>query len=123
MIKEGTGPHPTTSDVALIDYTGKLEDGTIFDTTEGKQPVPMPVSGSIPGFSEGLQLMNKGAVYRLRIPPKLGYGSQGAGNGAIPPDATLNFVVTLHGFISEEQFRSMMQMQMLQGAGPPPQGR
>jgi len=118
VIKEGKGAHPTTSDVALIDYTGRLADGTVFDSTKGKQPVPMPVSGSIPGFSEGLQLMSKGSTYRLIIPPELGYGAEGAGNGAIPPNATLDFEVTLHEFIPEAQLRSMMQG-MQQGAPPP----
>ncbi|HJQ16370.1 MAG TPA: FKBP-type peptidyl-prolyl cis-trans isomerase [Allosphingosinicella sp.] len=116
VVKPGTGPSPTPSDVALIDYTGKLDDGTIFDTTKGKQPVPMPVSGVIPGFSEGLQLMNRGATYRLRIPPALGYGAQSS--GSIPPNATLHFEVTLHEFIPEAQLRAMMR-----GAGPPPQGQ
>jgi FKBP-type peptidyl-prolyl cis-trans isomerase FkpA len=117
VVKDGAGPHPTVTDVALIDYTGKLSDGTVFDSTKGKQPVPMPVSGSIPGFSEGLQLMSKGSTYRLIIPPELGYGAEGAGNGAIPPNATLDFEVTLHEFIPEAQLRSMMQnMQGMQGA-------
>src|SRR5262245_55230586 len=57
VIKEGEGPHPTASDVALIDYTGRLADGRVFDSTRGKQPVPMAVTGVIPGFSEGLQMM------------------------------------------------------------------
>lgn len=116
VVKPGTGPHPTPSDVALVDYTGKLDDGTIFDSTKGKQPVPMPVSGVIPGFSEGLQLMNRGATYRLRIPPALGYGAQSTGR--IPPDSTLDFEVTLHEFIPEAQLRAMMQ-----GAGPPMPGQ
>lgn len=112
VLKEGTGPQPTANDVALIDYTGKLEDGTVFDSTEGKQPVPLPVTGSIPGFAEGLQLMNKGATYRFRIPPELAYGPQGAG-GVIPPDATLDFEVTLHEFLPLSALQGMM--------GPPPQ--
>jgi FKBP-type peptidyl-prolyl cis-trans isomerase len=118
VIKEGEGPHPTTADITLIDYTGRLENGTIFDSTRGKQPVPMAVNGSIPGFSEGLRLMRKGAIYRFRIPPQLAYGSQGAG-GVIPPNATLTFDVTLH------QFMNMAQLQGMMGSGmqsaPPPQ--
>lgn len=117
VVKEGAGPHPTTSDVALIDYTGRLEDGTIFDSTKGKQPVPMPVGGSIAGFSEALQLMNRGATYQLRIPPELAYGAQGAG-GVIPPDATLNFEVTLHEFMPMSALQGMMGSQ---GQQPPPQ--
>jgi len=111
VLTEGTGPSPTAADVALIDYTGKLADGSIFDSTRGKQPVPMPVQGSIPGFAEGLQLMNKGATFRFRIPPELAYGEQGAG-GVIPPNATLEFEVTLHEFMPMAALQGMM--------GPPP---
>jgi FKBP-type peptidyl-prolyl cis-trans isomerase len=118
VIKEGEGPHPTTADIALIDYTGKLDDGTVFDSTKGKQPVPMPVSGNIPGFSEGLQLMRKGSVYRFRMPPQLAYGSQGAG-GVIPPNATLTFDVSLHQFMNMAQLQGMMGG--MQNAQPPPQ--
>ena len=114
VVKEGQGAHPTSEDVALIDYTGTLADGTIFDSTKGKQPVPMPVAGSIPGFSEGLQLMSKGATYRLRIPPELAYGAQGAG-GVIPPNATLTFEVTVHEFMP----MAVLQQQMMRRAPPP----
>jgi FKBP-type peptidyl-prolyl cis-trans isomerase FkpA len=123
VLKEGSGPSPALTDVALIDYTGRLVDGTIFDSTKGKQPVPMPVQGSIPGFSEGLRLMNKGASYRFKIPPELGYGEQGAG-GVIPPNATLDFEVTLHEFLPMAALQGMMgpQGQPQQApAGPPEQ--
>jgi FKBP-type peptidyl-prolyl cis-trans isomerase FkpA len=125
VLKEGTGPSPALTDVALIDYTGKLEDGTEFDSTKGKQPVPMPVQGSIPGFSEGLRLMNKGATYRFRIPSALAYGEQGAGNGVIPPNATLDFEVTLHEFLPMAALQGMMGPQggapAQAPAGPPEQ--
>jgi hypothetical protein len=115
VIEEGEGPHPAPADIALIDYTGRLEDGTVFDSTEGKQPAPLPVNGSIPGFSEGLQLMNKGATYRLRIPPELGYGAEGAG-GVIPPNATLEFDVTLRDFrtLSAQEMQQLQMMQQMQ---------
>ncbi|HWH23176.1 MAG TPA: FKBP-type peptidyl-prolyl cis-trans isomerase [Allosphingosinicella sp.] len=122
VIEEGEGPNPKASDIALIDYTGKLEDGTVFDSTEGKQPAPLPVSGSIPGFAEGLQLMNKGATYRFRIPPDLAYGPAGAG-GVIPPNATLEFDVTLRDFktLTAEEIQQLQMMQQMQqqmgGAG------
>ena len=112
VVAEGEGPHPAPTDIALIDYTGRLEDGTVFDTSEGKQPVPLPVTGSIPGFAEGLQLMRKGATYKLRIPSELAYGPQGAG-GVIPPDADLEFDVTLIDFVPASA---------LQGMGAPPPG-
>ncbi len=115
VITAGAGASPAPEAIALIDYKGSLEDGTIFDSTEGKEPVPLPVSGSIPGFAEGLQLMNKGATYRFRIPPELGYGAAGAG-GVIPPNATLEFDVTLRDFrvLSAEELQQLQMMQMMQ---------
>ena len=127
VVEEGEGPHPGATDLALINYTGRLEDGTAFDSNEGGQPVPLPVNGSIAGFSEALQLMSKGATYRLRIPPNLAYGAQGAGGGVIPPNATLEFDVTLVDFraLTPEQIQQMQMMQMMQqqgAAGAPPPG-
>lgn len=112
VVSEGEGPHPAPTDIVLIDYTGTLEDGTVFDTSEGRQPVPLPVMGSIPGFAEGLQMMRKGGTYRLRIPSELAYGATGAGD-AIPPDADLQFEVTLIDFVPASA---------LQGMGMPPPG-
>ena len=111
-IEEGTGPSPSTTDIVLVHYTGRLEDGTVFDTSEGKQPVPFPVTGVIPGFTEGLQMMKKGGTYRLRIPPELAYGPQGAG-GVIPPNATLEFDI---------QLLDIAPQSALQGMMGPPQG-
>ena len=128
VVKEGTGASPSANDIALINYEGRLEDGTVFDSNKGQQAAPLPVSGSIPGFAEGLQLMNKGAVYELRIPPELGYGPTGAGGVVIPPNATLDFEVTLQDFqvLTAEQLRQlqmMQQMQQMSGAGGAPQGQ
>jgi FKBP-type peptidyl-prolyl cis-trans isomerase FkpA len=110
VIEDGEGPHPAPTDIVLIDYTGTLEDGTVFDTSEGKQPIPLPVTGSIPGFAEGLQMMRKGGTYRLKIPSELAYGAEGAG-GVIPPNADLEFEVTLIDFVPASA---------LQGMGMPP---
>ena len=124
VVEAGEGPNPGATDMALINYTGRLEDGTVFDSNQGGQPVPLPVNGSIPGFSEALQLMNKGATYRLRIPPNLAYGEQGAGGGVIPPNATLEFDVTLVDFraLTPEQIQQMQMMQMMQQQGGMPPG-
>ena len=111
VMKAGEGPSPTASDVALVLYEGRLANGTVFDSTELKGPSPLPVTGLIPGFSEGLQLMNKGAKYRFFIPAALGYGPERS--GPIPPNSDLEFDVTL------VDFRSMAS---LQGAGGPPGG-
>jgi FKBP-type peptidyl-prolyl cis-trans isomerase FkpA len=124
VVKAGEGPNPGATDLALINYTGRLEDGTVFDSNQGGQPVPLPVNGSIPGFSEALQLMSKGATYRLRIPPNLAYGEQGAGGGVIPPNSTLEFDVTLVDFraLTPEQIQQMQMMQMMQQQGGMPPG-
>jgi len=97
VLSEGKGAHPGPQDIVLIDYDGKLLDGSTFDSTaQHGQPAVMPVAGSIPGFSEGLRLMTRGARYRFWIPPQLAYGAQGAGDGVIPPNSVLQFDVTLH---------------------------
>ena len=119
VLTEGTGPSPTTADVALVGYKGTLLDGTVFD--ENPQ-APMPVDGVVPGFSEGLQKMKKGGKYRLWIPPQLGYGDQAA--GPIPAGSILVFDVELHDFKSRAEIMQMQQMmQQQQGAqgAPPPQ--
>ena len=113
VLDEGTGVQPTEADIVLVNYTGRLEDGTVFDSTEGKQPAAFPVTGVIPGFTEGLKMMKKGGKYRLRIPPELGYGAEGAGGGVIPPNATLNFEVEL---------LEVAPASALQGMMPPPGG-
>lgn len=118
VLSEGTGPSPTTTDVALVGYKGTLLDGTVFD--ENPQ-APMPVDGVVPGFSEGLQKMKKGGKYRLWIPPQLGYGEQAA--GPIPAGSVLVFDVTLHDFKSRAELMQLQQqMQGAQGMAPPQPG-
>lgn len=96
IVTPGQGPKAGPQDVVLIEYDGKLLNGQTFDSTaQHGQPAVMPVAGSIPGFSEGLQLMSRGAHYRFWIPPQLAYGAQGAGDGVIPPNSVLQFDVTL----------------------------
>jgi FKBP-type peptidyl-prolyl cis-trans isomerase FkpA len=117
VVKAGEGASPTASDIALVHYTGMLGDGKVFDTSEGKQPLPLPVGpgGSIPGFSEGLQKMQKGGEYILKIPPNLAYGERGV-PGAIPPNATLTFEVRLLDFVPQSALGGMGGV----GAPPPP---
>ena len=94
---------PGPQDVVKIDYDGKLLDGSTFDSTaQHGGPAAMPVAGSIPGFSEGLMLMSRGARYRFWIPPQLAYGEQGAGDGIIPPNSVLQFDVTLHDIAAQQ---------------------
>lgn len=91
-LSPGSGPRPQTGDAVLVTYEGRLADGTMFDAST--TPVQMTVGELIPGFNEGLTLMNKGGRYRLHIPAAIGYGAEGAG-GVIPPNADLVFDVTL----------------------------
>jgi len=95
VITEGNGPKPTASDVVRVHYEGALTDGTVFDSSYSRgEPAEFSLSDVIPGWTEGLQLMNTGSAYRFFIPSNLGYGSYGAG-GQIPPYATLVFEVEL----------------------------
>ena len=128
VVKEGTGPTATDADVAFVEYIGRLQDGTVFDSNVGKQPAPLPVKpgGLIPGFTEGLHFMRKDGVYRLRIPAKLGYGDQP--KPGIPANSRLDFDVRVLGILPEETVRAMFMQQQLQqqmqsqGQGGQPQG-
>ena len=88
----GTGPQPQPVDSVVVTYEGRLADGTEFDAQA--EPVTFPVSALVPGFTEALLAMKKGGTYRFWIPPALAYGAEGAG-GVIPPNAELDFTVTL----------------------------
>ncbi|WP_294221861.1 FKBP-type peptidyl-prolyl cis-trans isomerase [uncultured Chryseobacterium sp.] len=100
VLKAGDGKaKPAASSTANVLYTGKLMDGTVFDSTDknGGKPIELNLSGVIPGWTEGIQLMSKGAKYRFYIPANLAYGDNGAGN-VIPPGATLIFDIELVDF-------------------------
>ena len=95
VVKEGDGQQPGPNDVVTVHYTGKLIDGTVFDSSvERGEPASFPLDKVIPGWTEGLQLMSEGSKYRLFIPSELAYGSQGAGD-QILPNSTLIFDVEL----------------------------
>ena len=93
--KEGTGMKPTAQDEVTVHYTGKLLDGTVFDSSVNRgEPATFPLNRVIPGWTEGVQLMSEGAKYTFFIPSDLAYGPQGIPN-AIPPHSTLIFEVEL----------------------------
>ncbi|WP_293625982.1 FKBP-type peptidyl-prolyl cis-trans isomerase [Salinisphaera sp.] len=95
VLEEGDGPSPSADDSVTVHYTGKLIDGTVFDSSrERGEPVTFPVDAVIPGWTEALQLMKQGAKYELYIPAKLAYGERGAG-AQIGPNETLIFDVEL----------------------------
>lgn len=93
--KEGTGAQPTAQSEVTVHYTGKLLDGTVFDSSVNRgEPATFPLNRVIPGWTEGVQLMKEGAKYTFFIPSDLAYGAQGVPN-AIPPHSTLIFEVEL----------------------------
>lgn len=116
VIKAGKGPMPAVTDTTLVKYEGRLRDGTIFDANE---QAPMPVNGVVPGFSEALQLMQKGGEYRIWIPSELAYGEASPGE-LVPPNSLLIFDVTLLDFISAEQMEELRQQMQAAPGGPPP---
>ena len=91
----GTGAEAKPGTVVTVDYVGKLTDGTVFDTSVGKQPLTFTLGeqGIIPGFQIGVNGMKVGGERLLAIPPSLGYGTQQV--GTIPPNSTLVFEVKL----------------------------
>ncbi|MBO5054212.1 MAG: FKBP-type peptidyl-prolyl cis-trans isomerase [Muribaculaceae bacterium] len=95
VITEGEGVHPTVQDQVIVNYTGRLSNGDIFDQTDD-QPATFDVTRVIPGFTEGLLLMKPGGTYRLTIPANLAYGTKGI-PGIIPGNSALEFTVTLEG--------------------------
>jgi peptidylprolyl isomerase len=97
VLKEGKedGRKAVASDTVTVHYAGWLTDGTLFDGSYGRgKPSSFGLSRVIKGWTEGVQLMREGAVYKFVIPASLAYGERGAG-GLIPPNATLVFQIEL----------------------------
>ena len=99
VIAKGNGPSPKATDVVKARYHGTLPDGTVFDSTRerGDEPAEFPLDRVIPGWTEGLQLMNKGAKFRFVVPSELAYGERGAGP-KVGPNQVLVFEVELVDF-------------------------
>lgn len=96
-MEKGSGPAPQPGQTVRVHYRGTLKDGTEFDNSHARgEPIafPLGVGRVIPGWDEGIALLNVGGKAKLVIPPELAYGAQGAG-GVIPPNATLTFEVEL----------------------------
>lgn len=96
VIKAGTGARPGPEDTVEIDYTGSFIDGQVFDASSKHNPpgpASIPIANVIPGFREGLQLMQVGGHYKLFIPASLAYGAEP--QPPMPPNATLIFDVKL----------------------------
>lgn len=91
---EGTGASPKDDDTVVVHYKGTLMDGTEFDSSyKRNQPAEFPVKAVIPGWTEALKKMKKGAKWNLYIPPELAYGDRG--RPGIPANSVLVFDVEL----------------------------
>lgn len=98
VIAEGEGEKPTSNATVKVHYTGSFMDGKVFDSSLDRgEPIEFGLGQVIKGWTEGLQLMNKGAKYKFFIPHDLAYGAQGY-PGAIPPYSALIFEVELLDF-------------------------
>jgi len=96
VLNEGFGDIPTDKDRVVVHYTGKLIDGTVFDSSvDREEPSKFMVGSVIKGWQEALQLMNVGSKWEIVIPSSLAYGDRGTGN--IPASSTLIFEVELLG--------------------------
>ena len=96
VLNEGDGPMPKAEDQVEVHYTGKLIDGTVFDSSVDRGvPATFGVTQVIPGWVEALQMMKAGSKWRLFIPSNLAYGPNGAPGSPIGPNATLIFDVEL----------------------------
>lgn len=96
VLTEGDGPRPEANDQVEVHYTGKLIDGTVFDSSVDRgMPATFGVTQVIPGWVEALQLMKAGSKWRIFIPSNLAYGPNGAPGSPIGPNATLIFDVEL----------------------------
>lgn len=112
MLRPASGAMPAATDFVLVNYIGYLAaTGAVFDQGVGQA---FPVNGVIPGFSQGLQMLPKGAIARFCIPAAIGYGAQGS--GPIPANADLVFQVELVDFKTAAEIEAMRQS----GAAEPP---
>jgi FKBP-type peptidyl-prolyl cis-trans isomerase FkpA len=97
-VREGEGAVATKGKTVSVHYTGRLTDGTKFDSSYDRgQPIDFPLGAGvvIKGWDQGIEGMKVGGKRKLTIPPELAYGARGTPGGPIPPNATLVFDVEL----------------------------
>jgi FKBP-type peptidyl-prolyl cis-trans isomerase FklB len=104
VVTQGDGAKPLATDKVMVHYEGTLIDGTVFDTTRDATTgvdtaVEFDLTALIPGFVEGLLLMNTGSTYILCVPSELAYGANGV-QGVIPPYTPIIFTVTLDSIVT-----------------------
>ena len=101
IIKSGSGQKPTEDDSVLVHYDGTFTNGRFFDSSHTRgEPAEFKLHEIIPGWTEGIQLMNVGSKFKFYVPSDIGYGEEGArnpytGEYIIPPYSTLIFEVEL----------------------------
>ena len=92
-VTAGSGPYISEMDGVIIEYTGRTENGTVFDTTEGRGPAPFLVMQVVPGFKQALLKMQQGGRYKILIPGRLAYGKNPPAGSPIGVDEDLSFDV------------------------------
>lgn len=118
-VKVGKGPAAEQGDVIVVDYSGALENGTVFDNSRKSAPFSFTLGAKqvIPGWEQGLAGMKVGGKRNLTIPPDLAYGD--AGSGPIPPKSTLKFEVELL-FVEKKGVKPTVSIETKQkGSGNP----
>ena len=122
VVKAGTGEHPKPDDVVFVRYTGKLDNGTVFDKSQDPQlPVkgilpegtPLPLGQMLPGFRDAVVKMQKGGKYEVTIPAEKAYGASPPPGSPIPANANLKFDIELLDFMpmaeAEKRFQVLQQ--------------
>jgi len=96
IVESGEGAHPKTGDMVVVEYTGRLCDGMVFDRTDN-EPLHIEIGSVIAGLNEGLQLIGRGGRIKLYVPPDLGYGSENMSGvlAPIPADSVLLYDIQL----------------------------
>jgi len=133
-VTAGSGALLTDLDGVMLDYTGKTDDGAVFDSTQGRGPAPMLVGQVVPGFRQALLKMQEGGTYKIVIPGRLAYGPNPPPQSGLKPNADLYFDVQVVQVVRNaavlaaqqqqiQQQQQQMQQQMEGAAPPPPEGR
>ena len=106
ITKESESKQPTKDDIVVVEYEGRLIDGTVFDSSKASgSPATFPVSQVIPGWTEGIQLLKEGGEATFYIPSKLAYCDQAVPGGKIGPNSILVFDVKLVKIGKPEDFQ------------------
>jgi len=102
IIKAGHGSKPRESDTVMVNYRGRLIDGTEFDASEPGHPAQFKLNvGLIQGWREALVQMPMGSRWEIVMPPPLAYGERGNGS-TIPPNSTLVFEIELVAIVGQK---------------------